>query len=136
MARATPGLRGTIYDQIGESAGVTLGIALTVLAILLALPDRPAIKDIRGSDTWPLLQGLLLAIALLALVAMTSARIGSATDRGQAGCEWLEQLMLAAAATAVAAMLVAGITFALILSHANRPDDPSRGRGAGGQRGA
>jgi hypothetical protein len=78
-----PELRGTTYAQIGESAGVTLGVSLTVLAIMFALPERPAVKDIRNSDTWPLLQGMLLAIGLLVLVAMTSARIGSATDRNR-----------------------------------------------------
>ena len=49
----------------------------------------------------------------------------------RAGREWLEQLMLAAAATGVVALVVAGVTFALVLRQAAAPDDPSRGRGRG-----
>jgi hypothetical protein len=108
-----------------------LGISLTVLAILIALPDRPVINDIRKSDTWPRLRGLLLTIALLALVAVITAHVGAGVDNATDGREWLEQLMLASVAAAVLALLVAGLTFWLVLTKADQPDDPSRGRGEG-----
>ena len=131
LARADPAQRVTIYGQIAGSAVATLGIALTVLAILLALPDRPAINDIRESDTWPRLRGLLLTIALLALITLVAAHLGAAIDNAADGREWLEQVMLASAVPAALAFLVAGLTFWLVLRRADEPDDPSRGRGQG-----
>jgi hypothetical protein len=131
LARAHPHQRVVIDGQIAGSAVATLGIALTVLAILLALPDRPAITDIRQGDTWPRLRGLLLTIALLSLIALVAAHVGSAIDNAVEGRECLEQVMLASAATAVIAFMVAGLTFWLVLRRADEPDDPSRGRGQG-----
>ena len=108
-----------------------LGVSLTVLAILLALPDRPAIADIRDSDTWPRLRGLLLVIALLAFIGLVSAQIGAAVDNQLAGCEIVEQIVIASAVATVAAMGVAGVTFWLVLRAADEPSDPSQGRGRG-----
>jgi hypothetical protein len=131
LAGADPDQRVTIYGQIANSAVGILGISLTVLAILIALPDRPTISDVRSSDTWPRLQGLLLTIALLALIALVTAQVGAATDNGKDGLEWLEQVMLSAVSAATVALIVAGLTFWLVLREANSPDDPSRGRGEG-----
>lgn len=128
LGRADPNHRLAIYSQLAASAVAVLGITLTVLAILLALPDRPAINDVRKSDTWPRLRGLLLSVALLALFTMVAAHVGTGIDTGSRGREWLEQSMLACAATTVLALLVAGLTFWLILIRADEPDDPSRGR--------
>lgn len=131
LARADPNQRLAIYTQISATAVGMLGISLTVLAILLALPDRPAIADVRESDTWPRLRGLLLTIAFLSLISLVAAHIGAAADNASRGREWLEQVMLACAITTVFALLVAGLTFWLILKRADEPDDPSRGRGEG-----
>lgn len=131
LARAEPDARLALYGQLAASAVAVLGISLTVLAILLALPDRPAITDIRASDTWPRLKGLLMAIAALSLVALVSAQAGAAVDNGHSGCEAIEQVTLAAALATVVAMVVAGVTFWLVLRNADDPDDPSRGRGQG-----
>jgi cytochrome c oxidase assembly factor CtaG len=131
LARADPEARATIYGQITGSAVSILGIALTVLAILIALPDRPVINDIRTSDTWPRLRGLLLTIALLGLVALVIGHVGAGVDNAKDGRESLQQVMLASVAAAVLALLVAGLTFWLVLKQAEEPDDPSRGRGQG-----
>lgn len=131
LARAEPTARLTLYGQITATAVALLGISLTVLAILLALSDRPAIADIRESDTWPRLQGLLLMVGLLALVALVSAHVAAAVDDGSIGIEWLEQIVLSCAATNALALLTAGVTFWLVLGKADEPDDPSRGRGQG-----
>lgn len=128
LAQVEPRLRTAIYGQIAGSAVAILGISLTVLAILIALPDRPVINDIRASDTWPLLRGLLLTIGLLALLTMMAAHFATAVDHEPVGNESLEQLMLAAGLAAVLALLVAGGTFALLLVRADDPDDPSRDR--------
>jgi hypothetical protein len=132
LAGAKPDQRVAIYGQMAGTAVATMGIALTVLAILLALPDRPAITDIRESDTWPRLRGLLLTVALLSLIALVSAHLGAGIDNANVGREWLEQVMLAAATAAVVALLFAGLTFWLVLARSDEPDDPSRGRGMGG----
>jgi cytochrome bd-type quinol oxidase subunit 2 len=131
LARADPDSRLQIYGQIGASAVAILGVSLTVLAILLALPDRPAIADIRDSDTWPRLRGLLLVIALLAFIGLVSAQIGAAVDNQLAGCEFVEQIVIASAVATVTAMGVAGVTFWLVLQATDEPSDPSRGRGQG-----
>jgi hypothetical protein len=131
LARADPTARLTLYGQITSTAVALLGISLTVLAILLALPDRPAIADIRGSDTWPRLRGLLLTVGLLALIALVAAHIAAALDDGKTGIEWLEQVVLACALTIVLALIAAGVTFWLLLKQVDEPDDPSRGRGQG-----
>jgi cytosine/uracil/thiamine/allantoin permease len=131
LARAEPDARLTLYGQVTATAVALLGISLTVLAILLALPDRPAIADIRESDTWPRLQGLLLMVGLLALAALISAHVAAAVDDRQGGIEWLEQIVLACSATTALALLIAGVTFWLVLREADGPEDPSRGRGQG-----
>jgi hypothetical protein len=131
LARADPPTRLTLYGQITATAVALLGISLTVLAILLALPDRPAVADIRESDTWPRLRGLLLTVGLLALLGLVAAHVAAAVDDRTAGIEWLEQSVLACAATTVLALLAAGITFWLVITEVDKPDDPSRGRGQG-----
>lgn len=131
LACADPQKRLEIYGQLAATAVAVLGISLTVLAILVALPERPAVVEIRRSDTWPRLQGLLLTIALLALICVVSAHLGSAIDDSQAGREWLEQILLSCAVIGVLALGVAGVTFWLILSQADDPVDPSKGRGEG-----
>jgi hypothetical protein len=131
LARSDPERRLALYGQFAASAVAVLGISLTVLAILLALPDRPAIADIRSSGTWPRLQALLLTIALLALLSMLSAHLGAAIDDAAGGCESLEQFLLACSAATVFALLFAGLTFWLVLRRAAESDDPSRGRGQG-----
>jgi len=131
LARADPQKRIEIYGQLAATAVAVLGISLTVLAILVALPERPAVAEIRRSDTWPRLQGLLLTIALLALICVLSAHLGSAIDDGPPGHEWLEQILLSCAVVGVLALVVAGVTFWLILDQADDPVDPSKGRGEG-----
>jgi hypothetical protein len=132
LARPDPGRRLTIYGQLAASAVAVLGISLTVLAILIALPDRPVITDIRQGETWPRLRNLLLVTAFLSLLALVAAHLGAALDGGPRGCEWLEQSLLACSAATVLALLAAGVTFWLVLRSADQPDDPSRGRGRGG----
>ena len=131
LGQAEAKQRVEIYGQVTSSSVAVLAISLTVLAILVALPDRPAINDIRDSDTWPRLQGLLMSIALLALIALVCAHLGAGVDNAPKGREWLEQAMLASAGTAVVALLIAGMTFWLIIRSTGEEDDPSRGRGLG-----
>lgn len=130
LARAEPGRRDDVFTQVGSSSTALLAVSLTVLAILYALPDRPAIREAREGDTWPALQGLLLTVALLCLVALVCAHIGLALDHGKPGMEWLEQLMLTSAAVATLALLVAGLVFAAVLYVGSLPPDPSASRGS------
>jgi hypothetical protein len=131
LSGADPKKRIELYGQIAATAVALLGISLTVLAILVALPERPAVAEIRNSDTWPLLQGLLLTIALLALICLLSAHLGSAIDDAPVGREWIEQILFASAVVGILALLVAGLTFWLVLGQADDPPDPSKGRGQG-----
>jgi hypothetical protein len=129
LARATSGRRTVIYGEFAQSSVSIVAVSLTVLAILYALPDRPSIQELRSTDTWPRLQGLLLTVALMALVTLIAAHIGTALDHAVRGIEWLEELMLAASWTAVLALLVGGIIFAVVLYIGSGPPDPSAGRG-------
>jgi hypothetical protein len=129
LARAQPESRMTIYGQFASSAVALLAVTLTVLAILLALPDRETLADLRGSATWPRLQGTLLAAALLCLVTLVSAHVGAAVDNLPKGKQWLDLLTITAASMAIAAVLLGGAVFALFLHAAQQPVDPSRGRG-------
>lgn len=131
LASADPEQRLVIYGQIANSAVAILGIAFTVLAILLALPDRPIVKDVQASETWPRLRALLMTTALLALIALVASHLAAAIDNGVEGREWLEQAIVASCVSAVVAIAFAGLTFWLILIRIDEPDDPSRGRGEG-----
>jgi len=130
LARAEPERRDDLYTMLASSTASMLAVTLTVLAILYALPDRPAIREARGSDTWPALQGLLLSVALLCLVSMVTAHVGLAVDHDKPGVEWLEQILLTSAVVATLALLVAGLVFAAVLYLASQPEDPSAGRGS------
>ena len=131
IASADPEQRLAIYGQIANRAVAILGIAFTVLAILLALPDRPIVKDVQASETWPRLRALLMTTALLALIALVASHLATAIDNGVQGREWLEQAIVASCVSAVVAIAFAGLTFWLILIRIDEPDDPSRGRGEG-----
>lgn len=131
LARADPEQRLAIYGDLANTAVAVLGIALTVLTILLALPDRPVVKSIQRSDTWPRLKGLLMVTALLALVALVSSHLATAIDTASEGREWLVQLILASSLATLLAMVVAGLTFWLVLVKIDEPEDPSWGRGEG-----
>lgn len=131
LGRASGGRRTIIYGEFAQTAVAIIAVVLTVLAILYALPDRPAIADLRSGGGWLRLQRLLLSIAGLALITLISAHVGTAVDHGAHGITWLEDLMLSAAVTGVAAAAVAGLAFALSLQASTEPRDPSEGRGQG-----
>jgi hypothetical protein len=129
LARAEPARRGDIYTMFSSSTASMLAVTLTVLAILYALPDRPAIREARESSSWPALQGLILSVALLCLVALVTAHIGLAIDHGKPGREWLEFILVSSVTVATLALLTAGLVFAAVLYLASQPRDPSAGRG-------
>lgn len=86
MAGAHPQQRLSIYSEMASSAVALLAVTLTVLTILVALPDRPVIREIReGKYTWRLLRSLLMVTASLALVTMVAAHLGTAIDNGPMG---------------------------------------------------
>lgn len=129
LARAEPARRDGIYTMFSSSTASMLAVTLTVLAILYALPDRPAIREARESPSWPALQGLLLTVALLCLVALVTAHIGLAVDHGKPGKEWLEFILIASVTVATLALLISGLVFAAVLYLASQSQDPSTGRG-------
>jgi hypothetical protein len=120
--------RTDIYGEIASSSVGILAVALTVLSILVALPDEPRVHELRQQTGWRLLQAMLLAAALLCLIALVSAHVGAAVDRA-APIGWLEQLTLASAIVGVLTLAVAGGAFALLLRAIRQPPDPSAGRG-------
>lgn len=129
LARAKPSDRTTIYGQFASSAVALLAVALTVLAILLALPDRATLVELRASPTWPRLQATLLAAALLCLITLVSAHLGAAIDTQPKGKQWLDLLTITSGCMAIVAVLLGGVVFALFLRAVQQPVDPSRGRG-------
>jgi hypothetical protein len=129
LARAQPSDRTIIYGQFASSAVALLAVALTVLAILLALPDRVTLEELRASPTWPRLQGTLLAAALLCLVTLVAAHLGAGIDDEPTGKQWLDLLTITAGCMAIVAVLAGGVVFALFLRAAQQPADPSRRRG-------
>lgn len=130
LARAQSDRRDDLYTMLASSTASMLAVTLTVLAILYALPDRPAIREVRDGDTWPALQGLLLSVALLCLVSLITAHVGLAVDHAETGIEWLEQILLTSVVVATLALLIAGLVFAAVLYLAAQPPDPSEGRGS------
>jgi uncharacterized membrane protein len=114
-----------VYGQLAQSAVAILAISLTVLAILTALPDREGVRDLRGRNAWPLLQGGLLATAALCLVLLITSHVAVGVDHHDHGHEWLSSLIIAAAAAAVSAVLLFGTAFWLALRRAGDPADPS-----------
>ncbi len=136
LAGADPEQRLSIYSEIVSTAVALLGISLTILTILLALPDRPVIREIReGKYTWHLLRGLLMVTALLALVTMIAAQVATGIDNATTGREWIEHLVVAGSTATVVALVAGGFTFWLILVRLDDPPNPARGRGEGGPRG-
>ncbi len=133
LAKLDPPQRDQVYGQLAQSAVAMLAVALTVLAILVALPDRPVVKDLRSSPTWRHLQATLLAAAALCLLTLVAAHLGTAIDTHARGKEWLALLAICSGAWSAIAILVSGIAFALFLKAADQPDDPSRGRGIAGK---
>lgn len=133
LAGAHSQQRLAIYAEFANSAIALLAVALTVLTILLALPDRPIVKAIRqGPYTWRLLQGLLMSTAALALSTAVTAHLGTGVDNARHGKEWIEQLLVASSVSTVVALVVAGGTFWLILKRLDEAPKRRFGRGEGG----
>jgi hypothetical protein len=132
LGRAAVAHRTSLYGQIGASAVALLAVALTVLSILIALPDQPRVQELRERPGWRLLQSMLLAAALLCLITLASAHIGGAVDRSERDpMEFTEQLTVATGISALATVAVAGAAFAALLRAISHPPDPSAGRGEG-----
>jgi hypothetical protein len=131
LARADSKDRVTLYGQFASSAVALLAVSLTVLAILVALPDRPTVADLRRGSSWPRIQAFLLSTALLCIVSLVCAHVGAAIDNGMNGREWLELLLLTTATMSVVSVLTGGLAFGLFLRRANELSDPSEGRGTG-----
>lgn len=134
LARADGEDRVTLYGQFASTSVALLAVSLTVLAILVALPDREAVREMREGPAWPRIQAFLLSAALLCLVTLISSHLGAALDADDDGREWLELLVVAGAVASVLSVLAGGIAFGLFLRRANEPPDPSAGRGMGGSR--
>lgn len=132
LARTAPDHRVMLYGQFASSSVALLAVSLTVLAILVALPDRQAVAELRAGPAWPRIQAFLLCTALLCLVTLVCSHIGAAIDDNRRGREWLELLVLAAGVMSIVSVLAGGLAFGLFLRRADDPPDPSRGRGIGG----
>lgn len=133
LARADGKDRVTLYGQFASSAVALLAVSLTVLAILVALPDRESVKELREGPAWPRIQAFLLCAALLCLITLVASHLGAALDARDAGRVWLELLVVAGATASVVSVLAGGIAFGLFLRRANEPPDPSAGRGTQGR---
>jgi hypothetical protein len=129
LARAVPSDRIVIYGQFASSAVALLAVSLTVLAILLALPDRGTLEELRASSAWPRLQATLLSAALLCVIALVAAHLGAAIDDQPKGKQWLDLLAISSGCMAVIAVVLGGVVFALFLRASQQPPDPSEGRG-------
>lgn len=124
--------RAMLYGQLASTSVALLAVSLTVLAILVALPDREAVRELREGPAWPRIQAFLLCAAFLCLITLVSSHLGAAVDAGQDGREWLGLLVVAGAVASVFSVLGGGIAFGLFLQRADEPPDPSAGRGTGG----
>jgi len=116
--------RGLIYSALAGTAGGLLGLVLATLAILLALPDRPIIKKLRGFSGWRSLEYTLLASALDLFLTLVLSLVALGWDSGALG--------LLAPAEAVGAglgILLSGCMFALIVAIFER--DAHQASGAG-----
>jgi hypothetical protein len=130
LGRAAIDHRTDIYSQFASTAVALLAVALTVLSILVALPDQPRVRELRDRSGWRLLQNVLLAASFLCLVTTVAAHVGTGVDRGKP-LEWLEQLTVAAGIGSILTVAVAGAAFAMLLRATTQPADPSIGRGEG-----
>jgi hypothetical protein len=132
LGRAGVEHRTAIYGQVTSTSVALLAVSLTVLSILVALPDNPRVAELRALTGWRILQTMLLVAALIWLVALGASLLGGSIDRDMKNpMEWLEQLMLAACIAGVLTVLFAGIAFSLLLHAIANPPDPSVGRGRG-----
>jgi hypothetical protein len=132
LANAGGTRRSSLYGQIASTTVAVLAATLTVLSILLALPDRPRVAELRKSDAWRLLQGMLLATAAACLAALILAELGIALDTASKPHQrWIEHWCMASVISGLLGILVSGAFFGLLLKAVSRPSDPSTGRGAG-----
>lgn len=134
LARMSGDDRVSLYGQFASTAVALLAVSLTVLAILVALPDRESVRQLRDGPAWPRIQAFLLCAAGLCLVTLVTAHVGAAVDGNDDGHEWLELLVVVGAISSVISVLAGGTAFGLFLRRADDPPDPSAGRGLGGGR--
>lgn len=131
LDRAGVDHRTTIYGMLANTAVVGLGIAITALAILVALPDRPGAEKLRENGVLPGIQRDLLATAVLCLALLVSSSIAAAMDRSVEGSAWLSAVLIGLAVATVFSVCIVGVAFGLALQRADEPEDPSRRRVGG-----
>ncbi|HKU58180.1 MAG TPA: hypothetical protein VJP39_01135 [Gaiellaceae bacterium] len=124
--------RTAMYSQIATMAIAVMAATLTVLSILVAMPDRPRVQALRSLDGWKLLQGMLLATGGVCLAAVVTAELGLAFDASHKPHQlWLESWCVASVTAAALGTFVSGIAFALVLKAAARDDEALGGSGRG-----
>ena len=88
LARADGKERVTLYGQFASTSVALLAVSLTVLAILVALPDREAVRrTTRRTGVAAHIQAFLLCAAFLCLITLVASHLGAALDARDDGCE-------------------------------------------------
>ncbi|MCW3064746.1 MAG: hypothetical protein JWN32_1918 [Solirubrobacterales bacterium] len=133
IAGATATQRVAIFGQLVSSGVAVTAVALTVLAILTALPNAGRAEQLRQGRAWGLLERNVLLAALLAFLTTVLALLCTGIDNVKHGKETLEALLLACAVAGAWALLLGGSAFSLLLADLRRPRpaQPPAGRGAG-----
>lgn len=124
--------RSVLYGQAATMAIAVMAAMLTVVSILVALPDRPRVAELRARAGWRLLQAMLLTTGGLCLAGVVTAEVGLAVDTDTAPhALWIEQWCVSSLCTAAVGTFISGLAFAALLKAVGRPADPSTGRGSG-----
>lgn len=131
LADAAPADRTRIYGQLTGSAVALLAVALTVLAILTALPDRPGVAALRKEGSVLDLSLGLLMTAAVCLALLVLAHIGSAADNDADAKEAIAYPTFAFSGTAIVGCIYFGLAFGLALRRGEDPPNPGLGRGDG-----
>jgi len=122
LARADTGDRGDIYSSLSTTSGALLGFTIAAVAVLITLgpaSGRSAREANLDSARRRLVQVLLTTATFLGL-ALALSTVALGVDRGSAGRQWIEHLVLASAVASAIGLAIGGLGFALaVLERAN-----------------
>ncbi len=116
LARLSGGERQAFYGALSSTAGALLGLMITALAILIALPSSETVKAIRKYAGWRTLFELLLVAIVLLGVLLALSLVALVADVGIRPREKLSMAVVGSAGAAGVGITAVTLFFSLVVA--------------------
>lgn len=113
--------RDEVYSSLTGSSSALLGLAVAIVAILVAFAPKPNPAETQLAQARAILIGSLLVASFFLLVILVDATVALAVDSKHIGNWALTTILEASGAASVIGLLVGGFGLALVIVERSRP---------------